>query len=592
MSLRSRTILTFLLLTITPLLLLSVFAFYQFSKTLERTAIENSEKVASLVSQNFDHFVKDLSRLSLYPVYDQSVLAILKKHDTPALQMNYSQQQEKMSLFLSGLVFQRDELTGAHIFGNDGRVYSHLHSSEVYSLIQLESEGWYEDVRAQHGSWVLLPPHDVSYYRNPTIEEEEVISVARLLREPITNRELGVIKFDIAPTYFASLISLLDEQGESGILLLNKEDGQLVYGSNWYLEEDIISDLSPANRGWVELHGSSFLALANESMFSKTMILSFIPEEDIFHESNELRRVSIYLLLISIVMAIILAFISSNSVITPIRRLKESMENVEKGNLEEKVTIGRKDEIGKLEEVFNDMVDEIQYLIKEVYLKEINQKEAEYRALQSQINPHFLYNTLESVNMMALSNKQWPISEMITELASFLRYSIKQRSTMITLREEVESVRSYVAIMKIRLADRLHVEWSVDEQALERKVPTFIIQPLVENAIQHGINSNDSGGTVRVIVEQFEDHIGIQIQDNGIGMSRDALFDIKEKLNLRTEGIQVTDQNHTRLGLWNIHQRLRLLFHGNRGLEIDSEWGLGTTVRLLIPNQHKEDKHV
>lgn len=570
----------FLLLTVTPLLLLSLIAFYYFSKTLEESAVDHTEQVATQLNQNVDHFLKDLSRLSLYPVYDTTVLDILIQHDLDIVQ-DYSSQQEKMSLFLSSLVFQRDELQGVQLFANDGRVYSHLHSSEVFSSVPVQEEEWYQDVKERGGSSVLLPPHTVNYYRSN--DQENVTSVARSIREPLTNRELGVIKFDISEQFFSSLTDLLGEQGDTSVVLID-EFNEIIYNSH-NLDKGLIFEAvdESAAKQTLAYGGENYLTLTHHASSSGIQTLSFIPESTIFKESNQLWTISLYLLAISVVIAVVSAFFSSNSLISPVKKLKNSMENVRRGHLEEKVSLRRNDEIGRLEEVFNDMVDEIQHLIREVYQKELNQKEAEYKALQSQIHPHFLYNTLESMNMMAISDNQWHLSQMITELASFLRYSMEHRSTFVTFREEIEMVRSYLSIMKVRMDERLRVEWDIDESVLDRELPKFFIQPLIENAIKHGISPNEEGGTIWISVKESPHGTSVQIHDDGSGMPEKKLNEIKNGLTVKQPYQHSTLTKHQGLGLWNTYQRFAHLY-GNEEMKIEAISGFGTTVSFIIPD--------
>jgi len=257
------------------------------------------------------------------------------------------------------------------------------------------------------------------------------------------------------------------------------------------------------------------------------------------------------------------------------------MGQVQKGDFAVRVPNKRKDEIGELTESFNYMLEEINTLIRQVYQEKIAQKNAEVQALQAQINPHFLYNTLDSVNWMLIDRGEYDISDIILSLAGLMRYSIEDENAFVPLEKEIGYVLCYLKIQKNRLEERLEYNVEADESLAAERVPKLILQPIVENAITHGIESRNRKGTIRIALKDLGDEMLISVEDNGIGMT-------PEQLNhLREEVPDVEKEGHTGIGVRNVDRRIRLHYGEAYGIFIESTYGEGTIVNLRIPKDQE-----
>ena len=225
------------------------------------------------------------------------------------------------------------------------------------------------------------------------------------------------------------------------------------------------------------------------------------------------------------------------------------------------------------------MVDKINTLIRQVYQEKIAQKNAEVQALQAQINPHFLYNTLDSVNWMLIDREEYDISDIIISLGSLMRYCIEDENAFVPLDREVEYVISYLKIQKNRLEDKLEYQVQVDNALREEKVPKLILQPMVENAITHGIEPRRQKGKVSILIRDAGEEILVTVEDDGIGMTPEQLNHLKEELpDLEKEG-------HTGIGLRNVDRRIRLHYGEQYRIRIESVYGEGTSIHLRIPKE-------
>jgi two-component system sensor histidine kinase YesM len=241
------------------------------------------------------------------------------------------------------------------------------------------------------------------------------------------------------------------------------------------------------------------------------------------------------------------------------------------------VDIGGNREIANLSYDFNYMIKHIDELIKKNYLAELNEKTSRLIALEAQLNPHFLYNTLQVISTEALINDQPRIHLMITSLASILRYTIKG-GDFVSLHSELEYVNHYVLLQKMRLSEKLEVSIETDEAAQDILIPKISIQTLVENSILHGMGKNGNSIHITITSRLKEEYLSITVSDDGCGISQDYLDKLKEDFAKNT-----VSHGNSEIGLINLNSRLRLLYNSQASMQIKSEAGLYTTINLLIP---------
>ena len=259
------------------------------------------------------------------------------------------------------------------------------------------------------------------------------------------------------------------------------------------------------------------------------------------------------------------------------------MKMVEKGDFSHKVTLNCGGEIESLSGNFNAMLDKIQHLIMEVYETRLKKLDSEFKALQAQVNPHFLYNTLESINCLAQIKEEGEISEMVQGLARMFRYSTKQEDGIVTLADELNHVRNYILLQAIRYEDKFSIEYAVPSDLLKTRVIKFMLQPLVENALYHGIEKITRKGLIRIEACQSEQSLEVSIHDNGCGIDPERLSAIVSQLASGSEHLSESDKGNGSIGIINIHLRIRLYFGDAYGIRIHSIKGSGTTVTVVLP---------
>jgi two-component system sensor histidine kinase YesM len=268
-------------------------------------------------------------------------------------------------------------------------------------------------------------------------------------------------------------------------------------------------------------------------------------------------------------------------IVNPINKLVKAMKVIEKEGSHNPVQINRSDEIGFLGKSFNRMSERIDYLVNIIYKEKLTRKEAELKALQAQINPHFLFNTLENINWMAQLNGVTEISDTVTALAKLMEASIGKGDKLIPISEELEYIDNYIAILKYRFLDRFVVEKNIAEESLHILIPRLLIQPLIENSISHGLEMIRRQGKITINTYVKEDEVIIEVLDNGIGMSEGELKELINSIDEKVDG----STSKSGIGLSNVNKRIKLFYGEQYGVRVESSLNEYTKVTVRIPDK-------
>ena len=289
---------------------------------------------------------------------------------------------------------------------------------------------------------------------------------------------------------------------------------------------------------------------------------------------------SIILVFSAVAFSMVAAWSLSRSIYTPIKKLHDVTTTITKNDLQALMTSDNVDEITELGMSFNIMIGKIKELLDSKIKEQENLKKAELRALQAQINPHFLYNTLDTIIWMAESKKTDDVVKIVSALSNFFRISLSKGMDWITISEELERIRSYLTIQQIRYRDILDFQIDVDDGVSENTILKLILQPLVENALYHGIKNKRQGGTIIVRAKpKGSDEVQIEVEDDGIGFTPEKLAQLRAELEDDTGDIKL----ESGFGIGNVNKRIRLYYGKPYGLTVESEYTTGTRVTLVIP---------
>lgn len=590
-SLRTKFIFMFCIMITLPFLISGVLTYKKYSENSQRDAEAYSDQIAEQVSINLERYMKEMERITISLYYDPNVLQILQNHNGPRKEDNYLKVDEisRMNKLIASGIIEQTEMEGMFIFALDGSLFSNLQET-VRKSWKPDENPWMRQAQRKDGGLTVIAPSAGSYYLdNP----KQVLSLARLIKDPVTNHELGYVKVDLTSEGFQKILTSVKVTKNSELYVFN-EDLERIYpfedalGYGYY---DIVDKAKEEN----------VLVSSRTTNYGGLNIVGIIPRDDVLFAAKQLTSFTLWISLGSLLMAYAAAVFTSSRLVNPIRHLQKKMRRVQNGEFHEKADVFSNDEIGLLTEGFNNMVSQIDTMIKDMYELRLREKESELNALQSQINPHFLYNTLESISMAAHKDKNEALSDTIMSLGKLLRYTVNKQERLVYLKDELSFVESYLNIQAFRLEDRLESELLVDFSHEYALVPKLILQPLVENAIEHGLSTDTLKLTISTKVEGQD--LYIYVQDNGVGIPADRRDMIERRMTLRNEGAADAasdkDRDRDRLkdnrtkskgyALRNIHQRLLILYGEPYGLYIESTSGeTGTVFCIRLPFQWEE----
>lgn len=407
--------------------------------------------------------------------------------------------------------------------------------------------------------------------------EEDNIYLSRTIR--YYGNLYGVVSIQFNESRLYSLIN--ESKAEEKRIIISDENGMVISTNDRSVgDKQSKEDIDHKKYSYI------YNTITDKNMPQWTIITQ-IPLRSLIHEAEVVRNKGIFVSSITLITSLSLFIISLNWVMKRIRNLVNVMGFVKEGSFVKVEDDGMEDEIGYLTNSFNLMIEGLEKSIQENYevnlsLRDaiIKKREAELYALQSQINPHFLFNTLESIRMKLLSSENnIEASNMVYNLSKILRKALNWQGDMILLREEIDFVCCYVEIQKSRFKDKIEAYYDIPEKLLDIHIPKLLIQPIVENAIKHGIENKKGKGTIRISIREIEERIQITVSDNGNGIEAHKLEDIRSSL---------TDENINHkegrsIGIRNIHERIIIHYGRNYGIQIDSSIGQGTIVIIEIP---------
>ncbi len=460
--------------------------------------------------------------------------------------------------------------------------YLFFNSSEkVTDLIEIQSKEWYSQIPSV-GKYCIVGLDRITTDSGPL----NTLMLAKRLYglNHVQLPYAGLLTVDVAINSFNDILTNYKPTRGSTIYLLDREN-------------KIISSSDPANVGAFlpkEIYDAGEDAKSDKVFDSfvkytdkrsgtiisykkmvdpKFIIVSASPSSEMYGELVSFNKVMVIVLVVCLALSFGVAMFLSDNVSYPIRKLVKSMSGVKDGNFDTALHYKRNDEFSFLISTYNKMMGQIKELIDKLYVSELNKKEAELQSLQAQINPHFLYNTLDSVNWLALKHKVPDISTMVTSLSDFFRYSLSKGQNIITLEHEKRQVESYLEIQRIRFRDKLDYAVDFPEEILGYSTIKLILQPIVENAILHGIEKRRGKGRVSISAAKCGELIEIKISDDGIGS------DVEELNRMLGEN----SGNTKAYGIRNVNDRIKNTFGDPYGLTFHNNTPVGVTVVLKIP---------
>ena len=556
-NLYRKTMLILISISTIPLMLLGGFMFYYFSGVAERSNIENSYKYINQISKNVDDNLKNVEMLSIMTFTDSNVRNVLRM-DCEDKNENVIGNYSIMGQFITNIINLSNDISGIYVFSNKHIYYQSMYDNTlVDDDYKYKDDKWYMDTLKKDGRVNLISIHTPFQSK---MSNRYVLSLSRCIVDTANNKTIGVVLIDIN---FESISDICDsnQKAENSWIIITDENGNIIYSPvRGQISQKIGIDKVNFNKSegysFVSIDGRKLLMNYITSGYSKWKFMQFTPESSIHKTTNVIGVVTILSAVCLAIIVIILAVFVSGSITIPIVRLNKAINDIGKGDLQPNIKTRRSDEIGQLACGISKMANDLKDLIKRVTFAQLKQKEAELKSLQNQINPHFLYNTLGSIQMLAKINKQGRIAQMVDDLGMLFKISMGEGGDIVTLRKELEHVELYIKLQKFRYDDKINCIIDVDEKIMDMYTIKLILQPIVENCIYHGLENKITKGTIKVNGSIKDNFIIITIEDDGVGINKEHL----ENIRLALEGKSKLDSKMVNIGISNINDRLKLYF--------------------------------
>jgi two-component system sensor histidine kinase YesM len=556
---------SFAVTTIVAIIFIGITLVSKYTRAAEQNVETNAKQIIEQVSMNLDYY-----QINMIEIVNLIESEINKNAELP----NY-----KLSEQMDVIIDVRDDIVSLSIFSNKGDLIDGMPFNQLKQDVNVKDQQWYKEATSGTRGIFFSAPHVQNLFQ---AKHNWVVSIARPIRFYYKGELVeGIILVDMN---FSGIDQLCKKVslGKRGYIYITDSQGNLIYHPQQQL---IYTGLKTEdNREIPEKSYGSFLQnfYGEERLVTvktvgytgwKLVAVSYMDE--VIESKREIINFSGYILVFAIIFVISIIVIISAKVTKPIKRLDRYMKKVEAGNFDIQVNITGDAEVVHLSKTFNLMVARIRQLMDQIILEQEAKRKSELNALQAQINPHFLYNTLDSIVWMAENEKSRDVITMVTSLARLFRISISRGHNIITVGEELEHARNYLVIQKIRYKNKFEYNIEVDEKVLKYKTIKLILQPIIENAIYHGIEYMVDEGKILISAKVVDDKLLYEITDNGLGMKAES---IKNILSYESK-----NKGGSGVGVKNVHERIQLSFGKEYGVHIESELEEGTKVRVWLP---------
>ncbi len=581
-TLESKIYIIFTLMIFSTIFLMQMVS-SRFTITTVKTAVlENSRVLLHQLSGEIDSYILGMENISTTIENDKHIQSYLnypeKRTDAELVII-----QEKLQTYINA----REDISSIIIVAKDNTVISGNPDDIFNASAEIRKKEWYVKAFEKEGETVISSSHvqDVIEGKYPW-----VVSLSKAIMSAETKGFLGVILVDLKFNRINELCRSL-VVGRKGYNFVLDNDAnyvfhptqQLVYSSLRTEPIASIMKLLNGNEDFYEENHKYYMV--ETSALTGWHVISVTHDSDII---PDWRSVQISYTIIGLVLFLIVGFATnriSSGITKPVRRLRDIMRSVETGEFKLVGSIRGTAEIMELAKEYDTMVGHIRTLMEENVREQELKRKSDLKALQAQINPHFLYNTLDSIIWMGEMKQHEEVVEMTSALSKLFRISISKGKDFITIAEEIAHVEAYMTIQKMRYKDKFKYRIDIDSDLYDCRILKIILQPLVENAIYHGIKEVDYPGFIEITGKREMDFVVLTVSDNGRGMSREELDYLVKRIENKEENSGLSRQG---LGVKNVHERIRLYFGSNYGLDISSTPGDGTVIKVRLPLGEKE----
>lgn len=571
---------TFSCLILVTVMVISLNSYRSSVDAVETNSQSYVQEIIRQVNSNIQSYIDNMENISVLTMTNKDVKYYISNNSfiSKSDRMPY---EKRISDLFQAILYSRKDISAIMVFGYNGFNVSDRRITLLNPYTKLEDQSWYKEAKSKGGQSVISPPHVQNIIQN---EYRWVVSLSRELKSTDGIRGEGIFLVDLNLSIINDICSKIN-MGKKGYVFIVDNNGNIVYHPQQQL---IYSNLrsEPIAKVTAAQSGTSFnvnddkgkrIYSVQDTNFG-WKIVGVAYSEDLIANEGTIRNSILLFAIIGILFSLILSLILSYRISRPLRILQRDMKKVERGNFDVRTNIEPINEIGQLGRSFNLMTAQIKNLMEEIIDNQESKRKSELMLLQSQINPHFLYNTLDSIIWMGEQKKHEEVVLMTSALAKLFRASITKDKELVPIRVEVEHITNYLLIQKMRYDEQLEYEIDISPDILHYKTLKILLQPFVENAIYHGVRNKPEPGKITIRGREQDQVIIFEVEDDGMGMTPEQL-----------EGIWTThDKQHrtkstSGIGIGNVNERVKLFFGSMYGIQIQSEPEEGTIVTITIP---------
>ncbi|MFD2611380.1 sensor histidine kinase [Paenibacillus gansuensis] len=556
-------------IAVLPLSMVTLFATKTTKHSLSLEVIRSNESRMEWAAEYFDEKFDQMQAVSYSLLLDKNLFPNVNGS------MN---KNESISAELENYTIEKLRSLYNANNKNISQITLYLKSKQRLFIVDKDASRSTEQLRSPEADWSKLAQSNrsVSQILN---NKQKTFTLVRSMNRFEDREVLGGVAIDVRWKMMNSVLDMVHSETNSQVFIVDAQGTVMYepYSHQVTFDQSILKKLvsKPAEPGNIQLK-QGFL-FYQPAVSGQLWIIKFIPIEYVTQGSSSTLNFSFFTAVAFIIVAIVVSILTAYFMTKPIIRLTRSMKAVETQNFDVGPFELRSDEIGTLERRFNSMLSRIKELIQIEYKTKIEKRTAQVKALQAQINPHFLHNALQSIGGIALSRNVPEINEHVRAISDLFRYSIRMKSDLVTVSDEMEHVGNYLHIQKLRFQDMIHIQMNIDDECRNVLIPKFSLQPIVENCFIHGLEGKMETWTIIIRIEKLLDDIEISIEDNGVGIEEERLNQIRKELETEERG------QGDSMGMSNVNARIKLLLGEEYGLFVTSKKSQGTTVKLLIP---------
>lgn len=544
--------------------------YYIASDIILKKTVMQTEETVKQVSENYDSFMKIIYNKLDYLAFNPTVQEELIYGKPGENEEGYYSGTRKLKRLMVQM-FNSIHMEDMKIYGENGKEYA---CSILYPAPELpNAEELKQTARERMGAIVCVND----------IENSGNLQVVKEIKDTLSMQSLGVLRTSIRLAALERIQQNVDFASSGKIILLDDNDN-LILGEESELtrkSENLFTKWDDSFQ--YEIDGNTYQVVYQVSEYTGWKTVGILPDKEISKSILPLQTGTAVAAFVGILVSLLLSALMSYLMVRPITSTVSALKKFSKGDFSVRLKEEREDEFGEMNQVFNSTIQKVENLLDEIAHSRVLNKEMEFKALQAQINPHFLYNALDTINWMARKKGEEDICDMISAVSNLLRISISNKEAVFTVEKELMYVKDYLYIQQTRYRDRFETVFDMKPEISRQVIPKLTIQPLVENAIVHSVEVSKEKAVLIIEGHREGDDVVIQVTDTGVGMSeetREAL--LKEPGNEEKKNINTA---HTGLGVYAVHQRLRYLFGEGYGLSIESSKGQGTRIIIRIPFQ-------